>query len=80
MSPGHAVDPLQYMLVRRLMTLQRMVAKRPDLHQLIKVVWKGSQHCKIKFPGPIQLVAEAAEQVGWIWSSPFEVICHDGQP
>eukprot|EP00973_Karenia_brevis_P018919 2594094-Karenia_brevis.AAC.1 len=78
LCPGHRLDPSQFVLVDRMVQFHKMLSRRHDLHHVFRRTWAARHYYKTVGWGPVQLLYEAMEQLGWDWTSPFEITIKHG--
>eukprot|EP00660_Eupelagonema_oceanica_P019557 gene19557-biopygen9319 len=77
---GHRVDPPQVAACLRVMTLQRMLQRRPDLAGPLRGAWEASRQATGYVPGPVGRLRESLRRLGWEWPAPERLRPGAGAP
>eukprot|EP00973_Karenia_brevis_P030450 4198061-Karenia_brevis.AAC.1 len=59
-----------------MVTLHKMVTNSVEFAGAFRRVWSATRY--VQSNGPISLVRQAADQLGWQWPDPFSFVLHDG--
>ena len=78
-GPGHRIDPQQAVAYRALVTLHRMIHRRPELHQLVGSTWVETCRMPALSDGPLGVVWQAIGFIGATWFSPFKIRLASGE-
>eukprot|EP00662_Eupelagonemidae_sp_cell21_P057404 gene57404-biopygen32076 len=78
---GHLVDPLQYTVLARIMTLRRMIERRPDLRATLRSAWEASRDWTGAYvAGPAGCLRQSLSRIGWGWPEPGRLRPGGGAP
>ena len=71
---GHQVDPWQASDYTCLLETARVMRAQPSLHPLFIELWElRNRFSRPGIPGPGFRFQQVIREVGWDWSSPFEI-------